>query len=52
LEEHLDRLYWGLEQIRLDMGLDKPALTDELNRLLVANNMQDGVHIRLMVTCA
>jgi branched-chain amino acid aminotransferase len=50
LEEHLDRLYWGLRQIRLDIGLDRVALTAQLERLLAANNMQHGVHIRLMVT--
>ena len=50
LEQHLDRLYWGLGQIRLDIGLDRGALTAELRRLLAANAMQDGVHIRLMVT--
>jgi len=50
LDEHLDRLYWGLAQIRLGLGLDKAALTAEMRRLLDANHMQDGVHIRLMVT--
>jgi len=50
LEEHLDRLYWGLGQIHLDLGLDRQALVAELRRLLEANAMQDGVHIRLMVT--
>jgi branched-chain amino acid aminotransferase len=50
LEEHLDRLYWGLGQIHLDIGLDRQALVAELRRLLEANAMQDGVHIRLMVT--
>jgi branched-chain amino acid aminotransferase len=50
LDQHLERLYWGLKQIRLDLGLDKPALTQELRRLLEANQMQDGVHIRMMVT--
>ena len=50
LEEHLDRLYWGLGQIRLNIGLERGALTAELRRLLAANAMQDGVHIRLMVT--
>src|SRR5450631_1307671 len=44
LEQHLDRLYWGLKQIRLDIGLDRAALTAELRRLLAANTMQDGVH--------
>src|ERR1700761_1518951 len=46
LDEHLDRLFWGLKQIRLDLELDKRALTEELRRLLAANAMEDGVHIR------
>lgn len=50
LDEHLDRLYWGARQIRLDIGLDRRALIGELRRTLSANDMHDGVHIRLMVT--
>jgi branched-chain amino acid aminotransferase len=50
LEEHLDRLYWGAQQISLDVGLDRAALVRELRRTLDANQMHDGVHIRLMVT--
>ena len=50
LDEHLDRLYWGARKIRLDIGLDRAALTHELSRTLEANGMRDGVHIRLMVT--
>ncbi|HMI36862.1 MAG TPA: aminotransferase class IV, partial [Steroidobacteraceae bacterium] len=50
LDEHLDRLYWGARQIRLDIGLDRQTLIGELKRTLAANGMRDGVHIRLMVT--
>ena len=50
LDEHLERLYWGAGQIRLDIGLDRAQLTGELQRVLAANAMRDGVHIRLMVT--
>ena len=50
LEEHLDRLYWGARQIRLDIGLDRQALIGALQRTLDANHMHDGVHIRLMIT--
>jgi len=50
LDEHLDRLYWGARQIGLDIGLDRQGLTSELKRTLAANDMRDGVHIRLMVT--
>jgi len=50
LDQHLDRLYWGAGKIRLDIGLDRAALTAEICRLLAANDMHDGVHIRVMVT--
>jgi branched-chain amino acid aminotransferase len=50
LEEHLDRLYWGAQQISLDIGLDRAELVRELKRTLDVNQMHDGVHIRLMVT--
>jgi branched-chain amino acid aminotransferase len=50
LKQHLDRLYWGAAKIRLDIGLDQGALSSELRRTLAANNMHDGVHVRLMVT--
>jgi branched-chain amino acid aminotransferase len=50
LDEHLERLYWGARQIELDIGLTRDALAQLLWRTLDANSMQDGVHIRLMVT--
>ena len=50
LDQHLERLYWGAARIRLDIGLDRAALITEIRRVLDANGMRDGVHIRLMVT--
>ncbi len=50
LEEHLDRLCAGAAAIRLDIGVTRAALVTDLTRLLRANNMSDGVHVRLMVT--
>ncbi|HEY6642835.1 aminotransferase class IV [Povalibacter sp.] len=50
LDQHLERLYWGAGKIGLDIGFDRLALIDEIWRTLDANNMRDGVHIRLMVT--
>jgi len=50
LETHLDRLYAGAAQIRLDIGLDRPALTAALWETMAANGFDDGVHIRVMVT--
>jgi branched-chain amino acid aminotransferase len=50
LDRHLDRLYWGAGRIRLAIGFDRPGLVAQIWRLLDANQMRDGVHLRLMVT--
>lgn len=50
LEAHLDRLYEGAKAIDLDIGLARPALAERLYRVVDANGMRSGVHIRLMVT--
>jgi branched-chain amino acid aminotransferase len=50
LEAHLDRLYEGAKAIALTIGLDRAALTQAVYDTLAANGMDDGVHIRLMVT--
>lgn len=50
LPEHLKRLYAGAKTIDMDIGLTKEELTARLFDCLKANQMQDGVHIRLMVT--
>lgn len=50
LDAHLDRLYAGARAIALDIGLSRKELVAELRRMLAANSMEDGVHIRLMVT--
>lgn len=50
LEEHLDRLFQGAAAIMMDTGLSRAELTAALYDTLRANDMSDGVHIRLMVT--
>jgi branched-chain amino acid aminotransferase len=50
LERHLDRLFEGAKAIMLDIGLDRGELTDAIYATLRANEMTDGVHVRLMVT--
>jgi len=50
LQAHLDRLYWGLKTIALDIGLTPEELTAEIWKLLNANKMEHGAHLRLMVT--
>jgi branched-chain amino acid aminotransferase len=50
LEPHLDRLWEGARALMLDIGMSRAALTDAIYDTLAANGMQDGVHIRLMVS--
>lgn len=50
LAAHLDRLFASAHAIRIDIGLTRTELTAELVRLLRANRMVDGAHLRLMVT--
>ncbi len=50
LAAHLDRLYEGAKAIALKIGLSRAELTQAIRDTLVANQMHDGVHIRLMVS--
>jgi branched-chain amino acid aminotransferase len=50
LDQHLDRLYAGAATIGLDIGLSREELTGLLWKTVRANDMHDGVHVRLMVT--
>ena len=50
LERHLDRLWQGAAAIMMDIGLSREELTRAIYATLAANDMRDGVHVRLMVT--
>ena len=50
LDRHLDRLFEGAKAIAMDIGLTREQLTGRLYETLDANGMDEGVHIRLMVT--
>lgn len=50
LDRHLDRLYEGATVLALDIGMSREELSDALYRTVQANDMQSGVHVRLMVT--
>lgn len=50
LDRHLDRLWEGAKAIDMEIGLTREELTAALFETLAANGMEDGVHIRLMVT--
>jgi branched-chain amino acid aminotransferase len=50
LDRHLDRLYEGAKAIALDVGVSRVDLRRAIYETLRANEMIDGVHVRLMVT--
>src|SRR5579859_2356120 len=50
LERHLDRLFDGARALMLDVGHSRRELTEAIYSTLAANDMTDGVHVRLMVT--
>lgn len=50
LDEHLDRLWQAAAAIGLDVGMTRQELTDALWQTLRANQMEDNVHVRFMLT--
>ncbi len=50
LERHLARLFEGAKAIMLDVGMSRQELAAAIYATLSANEMTDGVHVRLMVT--
>jgi branched-chain amino acid aminotransferase len=50
LDQHLERLYEGARALDMEMEVSADELRARLYRLLEKNNMQEGVHIRLMVS--
>jgi branched-chain amino acid aminotransferase len=50
IKQHMRRLYDGAKALDMDIGIDKETLVERIAHTCSANNMHDGVHIRLMVT--
>ena len=50
LDRHLERLYHAAKALDFDIGVTPTQLTQRLYATLAANDMTDGVHIRLMVS--
>ena len=50
LEEHLNRLFLGAKRLEIEIGHTKKELVALIKKTLDANNMQDGVHIRLIIS--
>ncbi len=50
LDAHLDRLFEGARTIALDIGLTREQVAQALHDTCARNRMEDGAHLRLMVT--
>ena len=50
IDQHMKRLYDGAKALDMEIGLSPDALIERIYSTCTANNMHDGVHIRLMVT--
>ncbi|MAH99166.1 MAG: aminotransferase class IV [Euryarchaeota archaeon] len=50
LEEHLDRLFEGANSISLSIGRNRAEITREIERVVEANEMEDEVHVRLVIS--
>ena len=50
LDKHLLRLYEGAKALDMDIGISPADLEARLYATIRSNNMETGVHIRLMVT--
>jgi branched-chain amino acid aminotransferase len=50
LDEHLDRLFQGAKTIGMDLKMDRDQIRMAIRKTLNANEMTDGVHVRLMFT--
>ena len=50
LHAHLNRLFFGAKKLEIDIGHTKKELERLIQNTLDANNMQNGVHIRLIVS--
>ena len=49
-EEHIDRLFHGAEQLKIDIGKSKEEIVSFIHETLEANGMMSDVHIRLIVS--
>ncbi|MBO6585736.1 MAG: aminotransferase class IV [Gracilimonas sp.] len=50
LKEHYDRLFQGAKTVGMDLGMSRDEITKAIWETLDANDMKDGVHVRLMFT--
>jgi branched-chain amino acid aminotransferase len=49
-DDHMDRLWQGAKTIGMDLGMSRQDLYSKVREVLDANEMEDGVHVRIMIT--
>ncbi len=49
-DDHMDRLYQGAKAIGMEIGMDRDQIKSQVSKVLDANAMTDGVHVRIMIT--
>lgn len=49
-DEHMDRLWQGAASVGMDLKMTRHDLYKAVKKVLDANNMDDGVHVRIMIT--
>lgn len=49
-DDHMDRLYQGAKTIGMDLGKTRNEIKEQVEAVLSANKMDDGVHVRIMIT--
>jgi len=49
-EEHLKRLYYGIQKLEIDMSINQKELENNIYKTIQVNKMDTDVHIRLIVT--
>ncbi len=50
IDEHIERLFNSAKGISLEIGMKKNDLINEIHKVIKANDMEDQVHIRLIIT--
>ena len=50
IDEHIERLYNSAKGISLEIGMKRNDLINEIDKVIKANDMEDEVHIRLIIT--
>lgn len=46
----MDRLYQGAKTIGMDLGMTRDEIKSQVELVLSANEMNDGIHVRIMIT--